>query len=246
MIDINIDEKSFGNGPVLENIRVKISQGEFITILGPSGCGKSTLLRCIGGFEKFTGFVTIRKKTICKPSRDILMIFQDFQQLYPWLTVKENVTFALDHVEGKQRANSDTALEFLETVGLKDFQDYFPNELSGGMKQRAAIARSLALKPKVLLMDEPFGSLDAQTRTILQRELLDLWIRFQTTIIFITHNIQESILLGDRIIVMSSEPGRILHVTKNTLERPRRPDKEGFRELWHELYSSLDQKRFAS
>ncbi len=243
MIRININRKNFDNLLVLEDINFEIEKSEFFCILGPSGCGKSTLLRCIGGFEEFEGEVYLNDEKIQKPRKDSIMVFQDFQQLFPWLTVLDNVVFAMKHINGERKSNHKEALEFLKLVGLRDFADYYPHQLSGGMKQRVAIARSLAAKPSVLLMDEPFGSLDAQTRAILQRELLKLWKQFRTTIVFVTHNIQESIILGDRIMVMSLNPGKVKLLSNNHLERPRRPDKEGFTELWHYLYSNLERKK---
>lgn len=245
MIDIKIKEKTFEDLLVLTNIDLEIAEGEFFIILGPSGCGKSTLLRSIGGFEKFSGRISVNNSEITQPRKDIVMVFQDFNQLFPWKTVLNNVIFALNKVKGNFQAQSkERALFFLELVGLMDFKDYYPHQLSGGMKQRVALARALAVQPKVLLMDEPFASLDAQTRTILQSELLNLWHEFKITIVFVTHNIQEAIILGDRIMVMSSSPGKIKQLYKNDLEKPRRPDKKGFTELWHQLYEDLDQKRF--
>ncbi|MHA1222970.1 MAG: ABC transporter ATP-binding protein [Candidatus Heimdallarchaeaceae archaeon] len=243
MIKINIKRKNFENLLVLEDINLEIEKSEFFCILGPSGCGKSTLLRCIGGFEEFEGEVYLDGEKVQKPRKDSIMVFQDFQQLFPWLSVLDNVLFAMKHINGERKDNHKEALDFLKLVGLKDFANYYPHQLSGGMKQRVAIARSLATKPKVLLMDEPFGSLDAQTRAILQRELLKLWKQFKTTIVFVTHNIQESIILGDRIMVMSQNPGKIKLLAKNDLPRPRRPDKEGFAEFWHYLYSNLGRKK---
>lgn len=245
MIDIGIKKKVFEDLVVLEDIDLEITEGEFFIILGPSGCGKSTLLRTIGGFERFEGSVKIDDFEVSQPRKDIVMVFQDFNQLFPWKTVLNNVTFALSKINGhKHVENKERALQFLEVVGLTKFKDYYPHQLSGGMKQRVAIARALAVQPKVLLMDEPFASLDAQTRTILQSELLNLWHEFKITVVFVTHNIQEAIILGDTILVMSSSPGRIKQIYRNELDRPRRPDKQGFTDLWHQLYEDLDQKRF--
>lgn len=243
MIDVSIKKKVFDELLVLDNIDFQINNSEFFCILGPSGCGKSTLLRSIGGFESFNGTVSVDSEAVVKPEKDLIMVFQDFSQLFPWLTVMQNITFAIGHVNGKKKGIEDEAIKFLEIVGLKEYADYYPHQLSGGMKQRVAIARSLAVKPKVLLMDEPFASLDAQTRTILQRELLSLWKHFRTTVVFVTHNIQESIILADRIMVMTSGPGTIRSITENTLERPRRPDKPGFTELWHLLYNDLERSK---
>ncbi|SDC79644.1 ABC transporter ATP-binding protein [Geotoga petraea] len=244
MIDIKIKEKKFDNLVVLKNINFKINEGEFISILGPSGCGKSTLLRTVGGFEDFDGTIKIEERIKEKPGRDVIMVFQDFNQLFPWLTIEKNILFALKHDNKNLKEHKSIAKEYINLVGLKDYADYYPHQLSGGMKQRAAIARALALKPTILLMDEPFAALDAQTRTILQQELLKIWEKVKTTIIFVTHNIQESIILGDKIVVMGTEPGHISKIYNNNLTRPRRPDTEGFTDLWHDLYTNLDQKRF--
>lgn len=243
MIDVNIKKKVFDELPVLDNIKFQINDSEFFCILGPSGCGKSTLLRSIGGFEAFEGTVAVDGEAVTKPQKDLIMVFQDFSQLFPWLTVMQNITFAIGHVNGKKKGLEAEAMKFLEIVGLKEYADYYPHQLSGGMKQRVAIARSLAVKPRVLLMDEPFASLDAQTRTILQRELLSLWKHFKTTVVFVTHNIQESIILADRIMVMTSGPGTIRSINDNKLERPRRPDKSGFTDLWHLLYNDLERSK---
>lgn len=244
MIDIKIREKKFGDLLVLENVYLQINEGEFITILGPSGCGKSTLLRVIGGFEDFDGTVKIKEIVKDKPGKDAIMVFQDFNQLFPWLTIEKNILFALKSDNKNLKEQKDIAREYLELVDLEDYADYYPHQLSGGMKQRAALARALALKPTILLMDEPFAALDAQTRTILQQELLKIWEKLKSTIIFVTHNIQESIILGDKIVVMGKGPGHIKKIYNNNLKKPRRPDNEGFSDLWHDLYENLDQKRF--
>jgi NitT/TauT family transport system ATP-binding protein len=244
MIDININKKNFDDLLVLENINFQINEGEFISILGPSGCGKSTLLRVVGGFEEFDGTVKIKGDIKRKPGKDVIMVFQDFNQLFPWLTIEKNILFALKYGNKNLKEHKAIAKEYIELVGLKDYADYYPHQLSGGMKQRAAIARALSLKPSILLMDEPFAALDAQTRTILQQELLKIWEKVKTTIIFVTHNIQESIILGDKIVVMGREPGHIVKIYPNNLKRPRRPDTNGFSDLWHDLYINLDQKRF--
>jgi NitT/TauT family transport system ATP-binding protein len=172
------------------------------------------------------------------------MVFQEFDQLFPWRTVLGNVEFALKLKGLSKEERKSRARQFLSMVGLTGFENAYPHQLSGGMKQRAAIARSLALDPEILLMDEPFGSLDAQTRTILQSELVRIWEEVGSTIIFITHNIQEAILLGDRVLVMSARPGRIKTVIENHLPRPRMPETPEFMELWHELYGMLEVKRF--
>ncbi len=234
-----------GDVQALQDVTFTVHPGEFLTVLGPSGCGKSTLIRTIAGFQApESGDILLRDQPVCKPGPDRIMVFQEFDQLFPWHTVLGNVVFAL-RLKGLSKAEHlSRARQFLTMVGLSGFEKAYPHQLSGGMKQRAAIARSLALDPEILLMDEPFGSLDAQTRTILQSELVRIWQEVGSTIIFITHNIQEAILLGDRVLVMSAQPGRIKAVVDNHLPRPRMPETPEFMDLWHKLYGMLEVKRF--
>jgi NitT/TauT family transport system ATP-binding protein len=234
-----------GDVQALEDVSFTVEPGEFLTVLGPSGCGKSTLIRTIAGFQPpETGEILLRAEPVCRPGPDRIMVFQEFDQLFPWRTVLGNVVFALK-LKGLSKTEREArARQFLTMVGLSGFENAYPHQLSGGMKQRAAIARSLALDPEILLMDEPFGSLDAQTRSILQSELVRIWEEVGSTIIFITHNIQEAILLGDRVLVMSARPGRIKAVVENALPRPRMPETPEFMALWHKLYGMLEVKRF--
>lgn len=229
----------------LENINFNIGAGELFCILGPSGCGKSTLLRCIAGFETVTeGEIYVGGKPVGEPGPDRTMVFQGFDQLLPWKTVLGNVLYPLEvNKIGTKQERNEAAREFIELVGLEEFKDNYPHQLSGGMKQRVAIARALALKPKVLLMDEPFASLDAQTRTTLQTELIEIWEKFKITIVFITHNIQEAIILGSRIGVMSKRPGTIKEIVENHLDRPRFVGYPGFDDMWQELHALLDFNR---
>lgn len=223
---------------VLNQINFEMQPEEFVCILGPSGCGKSTFLRCIAGFEDFDGEIAVNGIKKVKPDASRLVVFQNFEQLLPWKTVEKNVQYPLkvNNVAKQERAaRSD---EYLDMVGLSQYKKYFPHQLSGGMKQRAAIARALALKPNLLLMDEPFASLDAMTRTKLQSELLQIKQREKTSIIFITHNIQEALVLGTRIIMMNRE-GKIQMDVKNELERPVTPASEGYAELWNLFHSEL-------
>ena len=232
---------------VLDNINFSLESGDFLTILGPSGCGKTTLIRCICGIEApELGEVRIDGANIKGIGPDRLMIFQDFNQLFPWKSVVDNVTYPLklNKVGSNKEEREVIANEYLEMVNLTAFRNAYPNQLSGGMRQRVAIARSLALQPKVLLMDEPFGALDAQTRAILQKELLVLWEKYKTTIIFITHNVQESIILGSKVMVLSLCPAKIKLMTENPLESPRMPETSEFMAFWRELYGKLDTKRF--
>ncbi len=234
-----------GEVQALEDIDFSVEPGEFITVLGPSGCGKSTLIRSIAGFQKpEKGRILVGEREVSEPGPDRLMVFQEFDQLFPWRTVLGNLTYALK-VKGVAKAErEETARRFIRMVGLEGFEKAFPHQLSGGMKQRGAIARSLALNPEILLMDEPFGSLDAQTRAILQAELVRIWQDVGSTIIFITHNIQEAILLGDRVIVMGTRPGTIKKIVPVPLARPRLPETPEFMALWHELYGLLEVQRF--
>lgn len=234
-----------GHIQALEDISFSVKNGEFLTILGPSGCGKSTLIRTIAGFQTpEKGTIHLGKKEVVAPGPDRIMVFQEFDQLFPWRNVIGNITYALKVSGVKKEERKKQAMHFLEMVNLKDFARAFPHQLSGGMKQRAAIARSLALNPEILLMDEPFGSLDAQTRSILQAELVRIWQRVGSTIIFITHNIQEAILLGDRVMVMSTAPGKIKDIVDVDIKRPRLPETPEFMKLWHKLYGLLETKRF--
>jgi NitT/TauT family transport system ATP-binding protein len=234
-----------GEVQALEDISFDVNPGEFLTILGPSGCGKSTLIRAIAGFQQpEKGMITLGNKTVMQPGPDRIMVFQEFDQLFPWRTVQGNVLYALK-IKGLGKEERETQTQrYLDMVNLSEFGQAFPHQLSGGMKQRAAIARSLALNPEILLMDEPFGSLDAQTRSILQAELVRIWQKLSSTIIFITHNIQEAILLGDRVMVMSTNPGTVKAIIDVNIPRPRLPETPEFMALWHILYGLLETKRF--
>lgn len=207
-------EKSFetqgsGSLKVLENINLEVERGQFVSIVGPSGCGKSTLLYLIAGLESpDTGEVIVNGKPIKGPSAERVVVFQE-DGLFPWLTVLDNVTYGLT-IKGltKQEAK-EKAMEILKLVHLSKHIDSYPHQLSGGMKQRVAIARALVMEPEMLLMDEPFAALDEQTRMVLHRELLQIWRKLGVTIIFITHNIREAVLLSERIIVLATRPGKI-------------------------------------
>jgi NitT/TauT family transport system ATP-binding protein len=232
---------------VLNNISLSLEKGDFLTILGPSGCGKSTLIRSICCFEKIdSGTIKVDGLPVNKPGPDRLMVFQEFNQLFHWKTVWENIVYPLNlnHGDKTKKEKEEIACRFLEMVNLRDFKNAYPRQLSGGMCQRVAIARALAIGPKILLMDEPFGALDAQTRSILQKELMDIWDKTDITIIFITHNIQESILLGNKIMVLSRIPADIKVLIDNTMPFPRMPETTEFMDLWKKLYSMLDIKRF--
>jgi NitT/TauT family transport system ATP-binding protein len=196
----------------LEDITLDVRAGEFLALVGPSGCGKSTLLDLLGGLTVPTsGRILLEGRPITGPARDRGIVFQQYA-LFPWLTAAQNVEFGLDIAGLKSRERRDRARHYLDLVGLAGFADRYPHELSGGMKQRVAIARSLAYDPEVLLMDEPFAALDAQTRETLQGELLRIWRSTGKTIVFITHGIDEAVVLGQRVAVMTSRPGRIKQV----------------------------------
>ena len=227
-IDITDVSITFGNGPdayqATEKTSIRIKAGEFVCILGPSGCGKSTLLNSIAGYvEPTTGSVTVDGEVVKGPGPDRGMVFQQYS-LLPWKTVYENVAFG-PRMAGHTRTEAgSTANTFLELVGLKKFGNRYPAELSGGMQQRVGIARALANYPSVLLMDEPFGALDAQTRLMMQESLLDIWRKFGTTVVFVTHDVDEAVFLADRVLIMSAAPGRIIEDVKVGLERPRTTD----------------------
>ncbi|ASS90159.1 ABC transporter ATP-binding protein [Bacillaceae bacterium ZC4] len=215
-IEINIQNLSKvyktnnGSFQALENVSLYVKNEEFVSILGPSGCGKSTILRILAGLEEPTsGSVQVSGEEVKGPSAKRGMVFQSYT-LFPWLTVRENIEFGLKLKGMKQKERKEISDRYLELVGLERFADSYGKELSGGMKQRVAIARSLANNPEVLLMDEPFGALDAQTKQSMQQLLLDIWKKEKTTIVFITHDIDEALFLSQRIYVMEARPGRIL------------------------------------
>jgi NitT/TauT family transport system ATP-binding protein len=210
-------------GPItaLRNIEFEVRQREFISVIGPSGCGKSTLIRIVAGLESCTsGAVLIDGKPVVGPGPDRGMVFQAYT-LFPWLTVKANVMFG-PSMKGVPPAQAEKqALEWLRVVGLSRFAGHYPNQLSGGMKQRVAIARALANEPRILLMDEPFGALDAQTRASMQAHLLKICASVDITVMFITHDLDESIYLSDRIVVLGAHPGRVMEIIEVPVPRPR-------------------------
>jgi NitT/TauT family transport system ATP-binding protein len=207
----------------LRDIAFDVHHREFVSVIGPSGCGKSTLVKILAGLDYPTsGVVTVDGLPVRGPGADRGMVFQTYT-LFPWLTVEENVRFG-PNMKGTPKLRAQRkALEWLELVGLKEFAEAYPAELSGGMKQRVAIARALANQPRILLMDEPFGALDAQTRSSMQAHLLRIWSEVNVTILFITHDLDEAIYLSDRIVVLGARPGRILEIIRVPVERPRTP-----------------------
>jgi NitT/TauT family transport system ATP-binding protein len=195
--------------PALDQVSLEVTNREFLALLGPSGCGKSTLLYLIGGFLPVqAGAIRIEGKPVSGPGPDRGIVFQHFA-LFPWKTVRGNILYGLERQGMDKQERERRAQDFIELVGLAGFEDSYPSQLSGGMKQRTAIARTLAFDPAILLMDEPFGALDAQTRSLMQSELLRIWRRTPKTVIFVTHDVQEAVFLADRVAVMSARPGRI-------------------------------------
>lgn len=228
----------------LKNVSFDVGDGEFVCLLGPSGCGKTTLLRIIAGLETRTsGDITLNGVSITGPDPKRGMVFQQYS-LFPWRTVIDNVTFGLE-MQGIDKTESRKHAEkYIELVGLKQFKNSYPYELSGGMQQRAAIARALANEPEVLLMDEPFGALDAQTRNILQDELLRIWEQRHVTFIFVTHSVDEAVVLSDRIVVMTARPGRIKEIIEVDLPRPRSRTSPEVNRLRDRVLKLLEEERF--
>lgn len=222
----NLQKHFTANGEVrsvFDGVSLDIHRREFICVIGPSGCGKSTFIRIVAGLDDATGgAVLLDGKAVTGPGPDRGMVFQGYT-LFPWLTVKRNVMFGLE-MRGKDKTTAESeARQWLEMVGLSKFENSYPHELSGGMKQRVAIARALANEPRILIMDEPFGALDAQTRCQMQSYLLQIWRKVDVTIVFITHDLDEAAYLSDRILVMGSNPGRVVEFIENPVPRPRSP-----------------------
>ncbi|MHC1636254.1 MAG: ABC transporter ATP-binding protein [Candidatus Methanospirareceae archaeon] len=231
-----------GNITAIKDISFSTKEGEFITFLGPSGCGKTTLLRIIAGLEKPTrGEVILDGKRIEEPSGKIGMVFQEYA-LFPWRTVLRNITFGLENMGVKKEERLRIARRYIELVGLRGFEDRYPYELSGGMKQRVGIARALAINPEVLLMDEPFGSLDAQTRNILQIELLRIWKATKKTILFVTHSVDEAVFLSDRIFILTARPARVKAEMRVDLERVRDRTSKEFNEIRAKVLEILQEE----
>jgi len=238
-IQISKVSKIFSSGErevvALDDINLDIKPGEFICLLGPSGCGKSTLLNAVAGFSSPTaGSILVDGESVQKPGPDRGMVFQEYA-LFPWMTVEKNIAFGLEIKKLPKSRIKEKVSALLAMLNLQDFRDRYPKDLSGGMRQRVAIARVLALDSPIMLMDEPFGALDSLTRRSLQDELLRIWTEFKKTILFVTHSIDESIYLADRIVVMTYRPGKIKKDVSVTMPRPREPSSAAFNELKKEL-----------
>jgi NitT/TauT family transport system ATP-binding protein len=227
----------------LAGIDLSVRPNEFISIIGPSGCGKTTLLKMIDGLIPYdSGRILIDGKQIDGPGPDRAVVFQSFA-LLPWRTVLANVEFSLELRQIPKDERAVIARNYLKRVGLGDFEHHYPHELSGGMQQRAGLARALAVNPAILLMDEPFGAVDAQTRQLLQEELLELWQREKKTVIFVTHSMDEAVYLSDRVVVMTPRPGRVAEILDVPLPRPRVTDEvrrnAAFIDLTNYIWDSL-------
>jgi len=233
-------KKDDGELVAIEDFNLDIMDGEFVCVLGPSGCGKTTLLRIIAGLEEPTsGKILLKNKEIAGPGSDRGMVFQEFG-LFPWRSVRKNIEFGLEIrkiPKEERRAISD---RYIDLVGLKGFETSHPNELSGGMKQRVGIARALANDPAILLMDEPFGALDAQTRNLMQKELLRIWSEMKKTVVFITHSVDEAVFVADRVVVMSARPGKIKSIFDVEWERPRDRSGVEFASLRKKILAELE------
>jgi NitT/TauT family transport system ATP-binding protein len=251
-IEIANASKVFGTGAsavsALDDISATVPGGQFLCLLGPSGCGKSTLLNAVAGFTPLSaGQIRMGGRPVTEPGPDRGMVFQEYA-LFPWMNVEDNVRFGLD-IQGVPRADATVTVDrIVATLGLSDFRKRYPKDLSGGMRQRVAIARILALDPPVMLMDEPFGALDALTRRTLQDELLRIWSEYRKTVIFVTHSIEEAIYLADRILVMTYRPGRIKRDLTVDIPRPRDTASGEFNALKRELAGLVmaEQQRFTS
>lgn len=244
ILEINGVSKVFGQGPTavqaLDDVNLHVAEGEFTMLLGPSGCGKTTLLNLLAGFDKPTaGEILLDGKPVNRPGPDRGFVFQDYA-LFPWKTVIKNIMFGLT-LNGHSRSDArEIAQQHVELVGLVGFENAYTHTLSGGMRQRVGIARALAYNPKVLLMDEPFGALDAQTRTHMQKALVEIWEQTRKTVVFVTHSVAEAIYLGDRVVVMKARPGEIRETVGIDVPRPRDETTDSFGDLRRQLLGLLE------
>ena len=235
-VSIRNVRKAFGSTEVLHGVSVEIDDGEFVILVGPSGCGKSTLLRLIAGLDRpDAGEILINDQPVHGAGKDRGMVFQKYTS-FPWLTVTDNIAYGLKINGVSKEKSKETVAQLIQAVGLSGFENAYPETLSGGMQQRVAIARTLAVRPAVILMDEPFGALDAQTRGEMQQLLLRIWDETASTILFVTHDVEEAIYLADRIFIMSAHPGTIVEDLQVPFERPRNLELKQLNEF-HELQS---------
>lgn len=241
--------KTFDTGEqsvlALDDVSIALAENEFVTLVGTSGCGKSTLLSIAAGLQSASaGEVLVDGEPVAGPGRDRGVVFQSYT-LFPWLNAKENIEFALRGESLSASERSDQSMEHLKLVGLEDFADKYPNQLSGGMQQRVAIARALSYRPEILLMDEPFGALDALTRQLMQELLTKIWEQHKLTVLFVTHDVEEAVYISDRVLVMTNRPGRIKKEVKVDLPRPRSYEMVGspeFGELYAEVLESIREE----
>ena len=239
------------NSPVqaLKAIDISIAEGEFVSIVGPSGCGKSTLLYVVGGFLKADGKVLVDGKPIHGPGTDRGVVFQEYA-LFPWLTVRNNILYGLERGALPPQEREKIANRLIGVIGLNGFEHRYPRELSGGMKQRVAIARTLACDPAILLLDEPFGALDAQTREVMQDELLRIWLETRKTVLMVTHDVSEAVYLSNRICVMSARPGQIVCEFRidldRTLPREQLATSDAFNKIRNEVWIAVRQQALAA
>jgi NitT/TauT family transport system ATP-binding protein len=244
MIAIEGGTKVFGEDVVaFEDFDLEVREREALCIVGPSGCGKTTLLRCIDGLIPLTrGTIRVRDEVVTEPSPSVALVFQHFG-LFPWMTVEDNVSYGLRVAGVRKDERLERGHRYIEMVGLTGFEKKFPYQLSGGMQQRVGLARALTMEPEVLLMDEPFASVDAQTREILQEQLLQIWETHRRTMVFITHSIEEAILMGDRVAVLSTRPGRVKEIIPIPFGHPRKIgeifEDPRFGELRNQIWSEL-------
>jgi NitT/TauT family transport system ATP-binding protein len=234
--------KAFDDLVAIKDLNFTINDDEFVSFIGPSGCGKTTILRLIAGLEEPTsGEIYEDDKLVEGPGSDRGVVFQEFA-LFPWRTVIKNIEFGLEIKGVPKEKRREIALEYIDLVNLEGFEDAYPKELSGGMKQRVGIARALANGPDVLLMDEPFGSLDAQTRNIMQKELLRIWQKKSKTVIFVTHSVDEALYLSDRVIVLTARPATVRKDFDIPLKRPRDRAGEDFARIRHEILAEVEEE----
>lgn len=241
--------KAFVNGTqggevrAISAVDLQVERGQFVSIVGPSGCGKSTLLRIISGLEKpFDGKVLLDGQKIVKPTHDVGLVFQQYA-LFPWRTMSENIEFGLEIMGMAKVKRRAIAEKYIQLFGMRGFEDWYPSQLSGGMQQRVAIARTLIMNPKLVLMDEPFGSLDSQTRNDMQEFLMDLRGERDDTVLFVTHNVDEAVFLSDRIVVLSRRPARVLRIFELNAPHPRDRTSKEANDIRRQVIGILRQER---